>query len=64
VESVLTETGSIIDSQEEVGGFPHPPPASHTLELPPDPNADSDHDGYTDLEEWLHALAAAVEGRV
>lgn len=64
VESVLTETGSIIDSQEEVGGFPHPPPASHTLELPPDPNADSDHDGYTDLEEWLDALAAAVEGRV
>jgi len=25
-----------------------------SLRLPPDPNDDTDGDGYTNLEEWLH----------
>jgi hypothetical protein len=63
VHSVFTETGSIIDSQDEVGGFPNHAPTAHMLDLPPNPNGDTDGDGYTNLEEWLHALAATVEGR-
>jgi len=33
-----------------------------TLVLPANPHADNDSDGYTNLEEWLHAYAAEVEG--
>jgi len=33
------------------------------LTLPASPNGDDDGDGYTNLEERLHQLAAEVEGR-
>lgn len=36
---------------------------TRVLELPENPNADEDNDGYTRLEEWLHGWAAYVEGR-
>jgi len=35
---------------------------TRTLVLPANPHADNDSDGYTNLEEWLHAYAAEVEG--
>jgi hypothetical protein len=31
------------------------------LVIPREPNGDEDGDGYTNLEEWLHKHAAAVE---
>lgn len=31
-------------------------------DIPANPHADDDSDGYTNLEEWLHELAAQVEG--
>lgn len=37
--------------------------ATRSLELPANPNADPDGNGYTNLEEWLHKLAKEVEGR-
>ena len=33
------------------------------LAIPPNPHADDDGDGYTNLEEWLHSQAAIVEGK-
>jgi hypothetical protein len=33
------------------------------LTLPANPNGDDNGNGYTNVEEWLHAFAAAVEGR-
>jgi hypothetical protein len=63
VASVENRSGRIIDSPAEVGGYPTPTPGSHTLAIPPDPHGDDDGDGYTNLEEWLHTLAAGVEGR-
>jgi len=33
-----------------------------TLDIPSNPHGDDDADGYTNLEEWLHGLAAEVEG--
>jgi len=54
-------TGQIIASQADVGGWPALAENTHTLELPADPNGDDDGDGYTNLEEWLHQQAAAVE---
>lgn len=63
VEQVKTRQGRIINSQEQVGGYPNVEPVRRTLKLPQNPNDDDDGDGYTNLEEWLHALAAKAEGR-
>jgi hypothetical protein len=56
-------TGRIINSQEQVGGFPTAQPVERPLTLPENPTGDDDGDGYTDVEEWLHSLAATIEGR-
>jgi hypothetical protein len=60
---VAAGTGRIIDSPSEAGGLPEPAPVLRPLTLPADPDGDADGDGYTDLEEWLHRLAAEVESR-
>ena len=62
VETITTRSGRIINKVSDVG-FPQPAASSTTLDLPADPNGDADGDGYTDLEEWLHARSATVEGR-
>ena len=62
IAEVMSRTGKIIDSQEEVGGWPALPMNQRSLQLPPNPNDNDDGDTYTNLEEWLHQLAAAVEG--
>ncbi|HKG90700.1 MAG TPA: Ig-like domain-containing protein [Gemmatimonadaceae bacterium] len=63
VNEVRTRTGRIIDSQNDVGGWPALAPTTRVLALPANPGGDDDGDGYTNLEEWLHRLAAEVEGR-
>lgn len=62
VAQVADRTGRIIDRPEEVGGWPALTPEQQPLEVPPLPHGDDDGDGYTNLEEWLHDLAARVEG--
>ncbi len=61
VSDVHAGTGSIIDSQKQVGGWPVLEPAARLLVLPADPNGDADLDGYTNVEEWLHTFASIVE---
>lgn len=61
IEQVRARTARIIDSQEQVGGYPKMEPIRRPLALPANPHGDDDGDGYTNLEEWLHRLAAAVE---
>ena len=34
---------------------------ARTLTLPSDPNQDSDANGYTEMEEWLHEYAGLVD---
>ncbi len=63
VDDVINGTGRIIDSQSEVGGWPTLAQNTRVLALPASPNGDDDGDGYTNLEELLHQLAAEVEGR-
>lgn len=60
VKDVMTGGGRIIDSQNDVGGFPVIKPVYRKLSLPANPNKDDDGDGYTNLEEWLHKLSTEV----
>jgi hypothetical protein len=45
------------------GGWPTFANNSRRLSVPKDPDGDSDRDGYTNMDEWLQAMAADVEGR-
>lgn len=62
IREVGTRTGQVIDSQSQVGGWPNLAVNRRTLDLPASPNGDSDGDGYTNLEEFLHRMAEEVEG--
>lgn len=61
VNDVKNATGTLISNESEVGGLPTIAQNTRTLDLPPDPSGDSDGDGYTNLEEWLHGYSAQVE---
>jgi len=67
INDVRNGTGRLVDCisgcSNSVGGWPSLTSRTRTLNLPANPSGDSDGDGYTNLEEWLHALAAEVEGR-
>ncbi len=75
IDNIQQRTGKIINSQEEVGGWPPldtlPPPfdtdkdgmpdaweKNHGFnpQNPEDRNGDQDHDGYTNLEQYLNDL--------
>ncbi|MCK5642236.1 MAG: hypothetical protein KAJ19_15630 [Gammaproteobacteria bacterium] len=60
--------GAIIDSPSDVGGWPILARNTRNIgtmanPIPASPHHDDDGDGYTNLEEWLHTLAAIVEGK-
>jgi hypothetical protein len=62
VADIANRSGGFIRSQYQVGAWPWLAPNSRFLSTPSNPHADDDWDGYTNLEEWLHGFAAAVEG--
>ena len=56
--------GTFLERFSDLGGDPWAPANQHntpTLDLPKNPDGADDGDGYTNLEEWLHLMAAAVE---
>jgi len=62
VNDVKNGTGRVINSQNDVGGWPLLAVNVRPLTVPANPNADSGN-GYTNLEIWLQQFAAQVEGR-
>lgn len=61
IAEVLTETGV----QRKTGVFPaeYNSPTSRIFGSGTNPSGDDDGDGYTNIEEILHQMAAQVEGR-
>ena len=53
--------GAIIDSPSDVGGWPVLAENNVEVNIPSNPHVVGG-DGYTNLETWLHELAAEVEG--
>jgi len=63
VREVRTAKGAIPASQADAGSWPDLPENRRPLTGPANPNADTNADGYTNLENWLHTHAAQVERR-
>lgn len=72
IGDVKKRTGRIINCvaddgssrcEKNAGGWPKFAENTRPLYVPSDPNGDDDGDGYTNMEEWLHDMAAEVEGR-
>ena len=62
ISDVVNGTGRLIDSQNDVGGWPVLAQNNRVLVTPSNPNGDDDGDGYTNLEEWLHGYSEEVGG--
>jgi hypothetical protein len=63
IEEVKARRGRIINSQDEVGGWPVHKQTYRPFTTPAFPDKDDDGDGYTNVEELLHRMASEVEGR-
>ena len=61
ISEVRNRTGTIKDSTSEVGGWPTLANNHRAFNAPSNPNGDDDGDGYTNIEEVLHYMAAQVE---
>ncbi|MBD3418540.1 MAG: hypothetical protein GF398_00330 [Chitinivibrionales bacterium] len=53
--------GRIINSPDDVGGLPIRDSSSRAFDIPANPHGDDDGDGYTNIEEMLHQMAADLE---
>lgn len=53
LKEIGTRSGTIINSQKDVGGYPAPAPAYRALTVPP----------AEEIPDWLHQMAREVEGR-
>lgn len=62
IPALADRPGTVKDSVAQAGGWPVYAENAATWTLPENPNDDDDHDGYTNIEEWLQDLSAQLEG--
>ncbi|OGF42449.1 hypothetical protein A2303_03415, partial [Candidatus Falkowbacteria bacterium RIFOXYB2_FULL_47_14] len=55
-------TGGFKNTVAEAGGWENLTVNNRSLTTPTNPHGDSDGDGYTNLEEWLHNYSSQAEG--
>lgn len=58
-----TGPSNTVKGTPAAGDWPTLTANTTTLVIPANPHSDDDSDGYTNLEEWLHSMAAMVEGK-
>jgi hypothetical protein len=67
IDNMVARTGETltgtINHPDDTGGYPVMAANVRAL-TPPSSTADSNGNGYSDLEEWLHGFAAELEGTV
>ena len=64
VQQVRSRSGRLINSQDDVGGWPDLAENRRKIDIPANANGDDDGDGYTNFEESvLFPMAAKVEGK-
>jgi hypothetical protein len=63
IGNLINFTGRLIDSPVDVGGWPFYSMTSKVFDAGTDPHGDNNGNGYTNVEEILHQMAAVVEGR-
>lgn len=56
-----SEYNIINDCLKNAGGWPTVKQNFHQLSLPSNPNKDSNNNGYTNLEEWIHEYSETIE---
>lgn len=61
INQLITNTGRLIDSQEQVGGFPEYVSNYHSFNVGSNPHGDDDNDGYSNIEEDLLSYATNIE---
>lgn len=61
VREVREGGGRIIDSQDDVGGWPEMTENRRALTAPDNLQADDNHDGISNVEQWLATFTRAVE---
>ncbi|MCU4155369.1 pectate lyase [Carboxylicivirga sp. A043] len=55
INDVIKQTGNRIALPSEVGGWVYEA-GERKLDLPAEPHADDDENGFTNIEEWLHSF--------
>lgn len=63
IRELHARPGEIKHTVEAAGGWPVYAVNTVKHTYPADPHGDADGDGYTNLEEWLHEKAAALENQ-
>jgi hypothetical protein len=63
VNELLARRGGIINTPSQVGGGGNLKVNIRPFNAPANPNTDDNGDGYTNVENLLHNMAAEVEGR-
>lgn len=61
INDIINRSGKIIDSQQDVGGWPILNKNIRLFKVPNKHHKDSDNNGYTNLEELLHLYSYDIE---